>query len=1130
MKFDLSKYSNVYSVYSIVNPIETTGIQKQDTITPFSFTEFLDYFNFKGVSKVDYIEEYNQYLKNWFNVKGENNSLSLAELIRINYVSLLKEIEFNYLSHDEKIYLQYLNYDDPLELETAIPYFVDKLKEIIIYYNNKREYSKRSIYKWINKGSNIFIKNFIKDYILLNYSQNNNIRYQLDYPLLKDLNSDIKIEIEELYDYNNYYIDNNIYDLNVNTFLQSIENLALSATEDYSGDIEKSNIILEQNIVKKFLASDQYLISAYNNLSAVDINSFIQDLESVYSPHHIYTPTIAISSNGYNLKTSNYVGNLLSPKNQITSNYISSNFYYIPNWDKLNIETTNVITPVLSSYSILLTEIISLSGAPEYSLNPILIPDINYFSNEYLISIEYLDKLKNSDIDGGLANKPLTDFNLKRFYPYQSFQEKTSKYNSGISSPSDSLDFWNENTWKNSDVYPEIVNNILNKNIRERDLLFLKDKTLTKWASDIFGNSYGVYKDRFVNVPKEWEIGVDTILPLSTFGAEYQTTIISLTRTNLDLSAYDANEDGVLSLGEIPLSAHEDIKIYTNADNTFAEIDDIYTINNFYPDFSTSAFNIGLNNYVSKNSPLLQTSFKYIGENYKINLSHYEKLNSSGSLYISNNYKTFTLPITALNTYNIDTDKLENLNSKVIDIDILYNFYAIKCNDYYFYGEINYNYSSGELSFNNLQNFYIPITNDPLNKTSSAIINSNTNELYISSIFTNQYNLSSLDSSLSQLLGYSGAIYSDKLAFIPVIYTLDTKEIQYYISYNGYNTLSTFSDYLDYILPKEISTPQLSYNNHNKTMSLTIFVKDIFENIITFIHKFDTQQKDFKLLSSQVIYPEKFYIDNSINSHPLSGGPILSAYFEEINAALYNSFEPYYDGDNNYLQLEEESYKNLNIYTTYNLNDGIQYLERPTLKYNLNSIYEHLQNPSNYILTTNIWGLSATDVLGLSGFTDVLGLTTLEPRNLLGPCDITFDFRFLDSLYAENIVSSIYKIEMIFNDETIILDSNFENALESPEDFRSYSPISRNLTKRFQSNNTNQTTKYVVTIKCYCFESPYLLTLNLEFYIRPANIQQYFSNIELVDTYAYSLSGLDYLDLYLETKNPQYIIKNTVKI
>lgn len=1125
MKFDLSKYSKASSIYSITYTPETSGIIKKDLTNPFSFVDFLKYFNFKTINNLDYINEYNQYLKNWYIIKQENSELTLKEIIKQSYITLLKEIQFNYLTSQEQNYLEFLDYTNPLELEAAIPYFVDKLKEIIIYYSNKRESSKRAIYKWNNKGSKVFIRNFIKDYILESFSQQNNIKYQTDFYNLSALTTDIKIEIEELYDYNNYYSESNIYDLNLNSFIQSIDNLSLSATEDYSGSEDKSNVYLERKIIQKFLASDQYLISAFETLSALDINLFINDTETVYSPYHIYAPAIALSSSTYNLKTGNYIGQLLHPKNQVASNYVCKDFYYVPDWDRLSLSSTNIVETTLSTFSVILTETISISGNPSFSLQNTLVPDIEFFSNSYLIPYEFIGNLKYNNANGGLANKPLIDNTLKRFFPYQSIQDKTGIYNSGLSRPSDSLDYWNKDIWKNVDVYNETTNNILNRATRENDLLYLNNKTLTKYQSDIFGNSYGVYKDRYVEIDIEGLLGLTlTDSELSAWGLNWETFTIPVSSVP-ELSVYDVNTDSILSFDEIPNESKGLFGFETEIDNIVNYVLSAFELDSLYSDYSLSAFNISNISYLTNNSPLLQTELTNPESLYKIEQSPYEKHNNYGTLYVNNLYKTYTSPLTAVISENIDSDKLIDLHSNVVDIDILYDFFLIKTKNYYFYGKINFNYTTGNISFNSLQNFNIPIETNALNKTSASVILPNSQDAYICSIFTNQYNLSALDSTLSSTLGYSSSAYGDQICFIPVIYNLNSKNTQYKISYNGYLNISEFLGYTHAFIPKEISTPQLSYNEFNKTLVVTIFGKDICENNIIFIYTFDAKYTDLELLSTRVITPDKLYITSDILSHSLSGGPLLSGYFDQIAESLLSSFECAYEIDTGYLYIDEQIFSNDKVHTTYNINDGLNYETLPYLQYNLDTIYDYLNDSSYYVPTSTSWGLSATSV-PLSS----MGFSALSAQDILGPCDIVFNFGFLNTLYATNIVSSIYKIEVAYDDTVIVIENDLTTSGDSPLNYGGMSPINREFTKRFYTNNNDTIKTYNLGLSCYCFESPYLLELNMNFNVKPANVQQYFSNMELLNTMTYTLSGTNYHDIYIETKNPQYILKNTIEI
>jgi hypothetical protein len=139
---------------SIVNGVSSATTK--DNTTPFSFLEFITNTN------VDYTpEEYNKfylyYLRTWTetkNSKAEENTKSYIEY----YVSFLKELTITYSTQQEIKFLSTLDFNDPVDLDIAIPFYVEKIRQIIVFYKEKRDTTKYVIERNKLKGTEVSIE------------------------------------------------------------------------------------------------------------------------------------------------------------------------------------------------------------------------------------------------------------------------------------------------------------------------------------------------------------------------------------------------------------------------------------------------------------------------------------------------------------------------------------------------------------------------------------------------------------------------------------------------------------------------------------------------------------------------------------------------------------------------------------------------------------------------------------------------------------------------------------------------------------------------------------------------------------------------------------------------------------
>lgn len=261
---------------SITNNLDD---EKRDLNTPFTF---LEYLNYAGIltKEMNELGEYERYLKRW----QTTTNISLVSLnsdIRTQFITFLSEIRLTFTSPEEIRYFDNIDLNDNEQLSIAIPFFTTKIKEISLYFAEKREEVSKNLDYIKTKGSGSGVDRFIEQALQSLYT-GDDIPPGLTIP--KDIGEFLKgieIEVENQYDtFNDYYdLDPDksptFYDTisgNRFNFFTSNTNV-ISASYFIDTDETIRNIINEQGIV---LSEIPGLIVTYDttDLSKLDKTAF----------------------------------------------------------------------------------------------------------------------------------------------------------------------------------------------------------------------------------------------------------------------------------------------------------------------------------------------------------------------------------------------------------------------------------------------------------------------------------------------------------------------------------------------------------------------------------------------------------------------------------------------------------------------------------------------------------------------------------------------------------------------------------------------------------------------------------------------------------------------------------------
>ncbi len=187
--------------YSITNSDE---VDYKDTVAPFSFLDFINNTQ-ADYSPEEYSSSYSSYLKAWHSNQGgsvEEQKIQFTDYYR----QFIKEIVVNYTTETEKRFLQKIDFNDPADLDVAIPFFANRLKDIALFYKKKRDESKYVIDRVKMKGSQTGLEKAIFDNIY-NFIFNSEDALDTENDEVFKAVQGLGVEVEEFIDVYGDYFD-----------------------------------------------------------------------------------------------------------------------------------------------------------------------------------------------------------------------------------------------------------------------------------------------------------------------------------------------------------------------------------------------------------------------------------------------------------------------------------------------------------------------------------------------------------------------------------------------------------------------------------------------------------------------------------------------------------------------------------------------------------------------------------------------------------------------------------------------------------------------------------------------------------------------------------------------------------
>lgn len=275
-----------------------------NTTAPFSYSDWSQ--RVRTETYTNSVNLYNEYLQNWYVVNTKINDKTNS--IKQDYINLLKELTYFFNEEEKDLFLKDIDFTNDTEIIYAIPFFVQKLKEVAFTLSKKRNYIKSNRKKYDSIGSSQTLESILYEYILKSHTKSNNTtQISLStlgsvFPELSAVKNDFIIEIQEIYD-DSIYADNDPsveqHTLNTvplignnplfNVFADYLntEITSLSSTQDY--DLNSASNIF--NIVaanSKYLGNNIYSVSA---TKATDNNMYNAFFNIVEGNNWFYWPS-----------------------------------------------------------------------------------------------------------------------------------------------------------------------------------------------------------------------------------------------------------------------------------------------------------------------------------------------------------------------------------------------------------------------------------------------------------------------------------------------------------------------------------------------------------------------------------------------------------------------------------------------------------------------------------------------------------------------------------------------------------------------------------------------------------------------------------------------------------------------
>ena len=484
---------------SITNP-DTASKDVVDKASPLSFFDFLKYTN-QIASPREFNNAYKEYLLAWYALKGIEN-VTATELVKQQYIDVLRDISLNYTTLEERRFLSNIDFTNPSDLAIAVPFYSKKIRDICLFFAERREKIKHKPESNRIKGTSLALEKtifgIIVDFLFSDEAASN---YYVSNLTLSAIGQSLDIEIESFFDtYSDYF---NIQP-DVSTSFYKVTD---TQREDYFtsniNPIDEDIFLDFDTQLKNDIFSSAIFITELGMPFSINYNSELIDLRC--SSENPLEAIIAAETDDSTLK--------LNLQKRLIQKYIGVDYYYLStNADMQSVSgilfaadnpTGNLLNRRFPSTATVPNN--DFESARELGL--FFKPDkqgVLYFvAKNRSVSIN-TSKLRPNQtyvfpdpaIYGNISNITLDTFDYPLVYSFENdnlVHNRSSHYISGdIKSTPYDQQF-------HGYIAKQNLHSSHHKNLSGEEIDFsalYNTGVITEWKSDIYGNEYGLIKNK----------------------------------------------------------------------------------------------------------------------------------------------------------------------------------------------------------------------------------------------------------------------------------------------------------------------------------------------------------------------------------------------------------------------------------------------------------------------------------------------------------------------------------------------------------------------------------------------------------------------------------------------------------
>jgi len=500
---------NKFNPYVTINRdvIEAQNNKTSDVDQPYNLVEWIVSTSETFGTPDDYIKNHTLYVKRWYQTKNTTRAVTRHKVVN-NYVKFLKEVLLVHDNQEESRYLMNIDWEDTYDMDIAVPYFANRLRQVVLYVVEQREKIKFEKIRNSYRGSTSGVTKYVYDQIieLLN-SEKYYLKYGKALPDPVKTAKDLTVTLNEKYDVAEHVVGESLDAVNYEMYtnfdqavIKILEAFPTVLAEDgdtltETGDALVPTLPADPSDLSRLSSSYFYNYTTGRDTLNINLHKLWLErygggtmfylsagegteytLDTLYVPkYHLYNhtntgvPRVLYSQPTDRLKTLEHMGGFF--KNTGISHAYSLNIEYI-------VDTTSMSAGETQYFSDPQYTGVEASGIQQYE-------DVSYIKAD----------ASNDALHGDIIDAE----QFQKFYPYQSMDESNKYPKFGVSKNTDNFDFWKgdqKDVWSNSDIYPVHLTYDYQDPTEQRtkDLL-LGSKCVSNWRTDIFGNDYALLKE-----------------------------------------------------------------------------------------------------------------------------------------------------------------------------------------------------------------------------------------------------------------------------------------------------------------------------------------------------------------------------------------------------------------------------------------------------------------------------------------------------------------------------------------------------------------------------------------------------------------------------------------------------------